>query len=93
MAQRLLWARASSLSRIHDHTQSDTPHSLGRLWLSDEPNTQSPVPDNTQHTQQLSMPQVGFEPTIPAIKQLQTHALDCVATWISNSVVHYAVNV
>jgi hypothetical protein len=28
------WARASSLSRIHDHT--NTPHS-GLLWTSDQP--------------------------------------------------------
>ena len=31
-----LWARASSLSRLHDHTQ-DTPHSVGLIWTSDQP--------------------------------------------------------
>ena len=31
MAQKHLWARASSLSRIYDHTQ-DTPHSIWILW-------------------------------------------------------------
>ena len=30
------WTRASSFSRLHDHTQ-DTPHSVGLLWMSDRP--------------------------------------------------------
>jgi hypothetical protein len=34
-------------SRSH----SDTPHSVGLLWTSDQP-TQRPLPDNTQHSQQ-----------------------------------------
>ena len=31
----------------------------------------------------ISMPSTGFKPKIPAIKQLQTYALDGTATWIS----------
>jgi hypothetical protein len=35
MAQQPQWAKASSLSRMHDHTQlRDTPHSVGFLWTS-----------------------------------------------------------
>ena len=31
MAQQPSWAKVSSFSRIHDHTQVDTPHSVGLL--------------------------------------------------------------
>jgi len=31
------------------------------------------------HNRQTFMPSAGFEPTIPASEQPQTHALDCVA--------------
>ena len=35
MGQEPQWAKASSLSRIHDHTQlPDTPHSVVFLWTS-----------------------------------------------------------
>jgi len=30
------WAKASSLSRIQDHIQLDTPHLVGLLWMSDQ---------------------------------------------------------
>jgi len=33
--------------------------------------SQGPLPDNTQHTQQTSMPSVGFEPTISADLRLR----------------------
>jgi len=36
-AQNPLWSRASSLSRLHDHTQCHTTHSVGHLWTSDQP--------------------------------------------------------
>jgi hypothetical protein len=50
------WARASSLSRLHDHTQthSDTPHSVGILWTSDQPDAET-LPDNTQHSQETDI--------------------------------------
>jgi hypothetical protein len=31
---------------------------------------------------QISRPSAGFEPAIPAIKRLQTYAVDPMATWI-----------
>ena len=46
-------------------THNDAPQSVGLLWTSDHP-SQRPLPDNTQHSQQTSMPPVGFEPTISA---------------------------
>jgi hypothetical protein len=35
------WARASSLSRLHDHTQLDTPHPVGLSWTSDRPGAET----------------------------------------------------
>ena len=56
-----------------------TPHPLGILWMSDQP-TQRPLPDNTQHSQQTSMPPVGFELTISAGQRPQTYDLDRAAS-------------
>ena len=42
--------------------------------------SQRPLPDNTQHSQQTSMPSVGFEPTISAGERPQTYALDRAVT-------------
>jgi len=39
-----------------------------------------PLPNNTQHSQQTSMPPSGFELTISAGGRLQTYALDRAAT-------------
>ena len=46
---------------------------------------QRPLPDNTQHSQQTSMPPVRFEPTISAGERPQTYALDRAATGTSSS--------
>jgi hypothetical protein len=46
--------------------------------------TQRPIPDNTQQTQQTSMPPTEFEPTILTSERPQTHALDRAATGIGN---------
>jgi len=37
--------------------------------------SQRHLPNNTQHSQQTSMPPVGSEPTISAGERLQTYAL------------------
>jgi len=34
------WAKTSSLSRNHVHTHLDTPHSVGLLWASDQPDAE-----------------------------------------------------
>jgi len=50
----------------------DTSQSPGRLISP----TQRPPPDTTQHSQGINnYAPVGFEPTIPASEQRQTHAL------------------
>jgi hypothetical protein len=46
-------------SRSH----SDTPHSVGLLWTSDQPDAET---STLQHSQEAAMPPVGFEPTVPA---------------------------
>jgi hypothetical protein len=45
MVQQPLWARAKSLSSLHDHT----PHSVRPLWTTSP--TQRPLPDTTWHSQ------------------------------------------
>ena len=35
-------------------SHSDTPHSLGLPWTSDQPDTGNSLPDNTQHSKQTN---------------------------------------
>ena len=73
------WARASSLSKLHDHTQP--PNS--RRARSDEWSARRRelyLKAHNTHKCQTSMPPTGFEPTIPEIERPQTHALDRAAT-------------
>ena len=74
------WARASSLMRFLDHTQRRT--TAGRTPLDEWSARRRdlyPTTHNT-HNIQISMPPVGFEPTIPANERPQTIALDGAAT-------------
>ena len=71
---------ASSFLRFLDHTWWDA--TVGRTALEEWSACHRPLPDNTQYLH-TSIPLTGFEPTIPASEQLQTHALDCMATGIS----------
>ena len=64
------WARASSFTRFLDHTKRHTR--IGRILVISS--SQRPLPDNQQHSQQKSMPPVGFEPTTPASERPQTYA-------------------
>ena len=63
-----------SLSRFHHHTQ------ISRSVISPK---QRPLLDNTQHSQQRSMPPAGFEPAVPASERPQTHVLDYAVTGTS----------
>ena len=55
----------------------DTPHLLVLLFSSDQPDAETYIPVNTQHSQETkSMPPAGFEPAFPTNERLQTHALD-----------------
>jgi hypothetical protein len=41
------WVRACSVSRLHDHSHLDTPHLVGLLWTSDQPDAET---STWQHT-------------------------------------------
>ena len=61
----------------------DTPHSVGLLWTSDQPDAET----CTWHHATLirdgyPCPWAGFEPAIPACERLQIHVLDRAATGI-----------
>jgi hypothetical protein len=51
VALRLIPGHDLPLTGIHDHTHSDTLHSIGLLWRLIGP-TQRPLPDTTQHSQE-----------------------------------------
>ena len=79
------WTRASSFTRFLDHTQR--PTTVGRTpldELSDRRRDLYLITHNT-HNRQISMPPVGFEPTISAGERPQTYALDRAATGIGNN--------
>ena len=52
----------SSILRFFEITHNDTPQSDPSARAISP--SQRPLPDNTQHSQQTSMPPAGFEPTI-----------------------------
>ena len=64
------------VSRSHTTTHHKRQDFSGRVISS----PQRTLPDKTQHSQETSMPPVGFEPTISAGERLQTYALDRAAT-------------
>jgi hypothetical protein len=56
---------------------SDTPHSVGLLWTSDQPDAETSTWQHTILTRDRHpCPSAGFEPTTPASERSQTHALD-----------------
>jgi hypothetical protein len=75
--------RPPHFSRLHDHTLLDTPHSVGLLWMSDQPVAQTSTWQHTTlTTDRHPCPPAGFEPTIPASERPQTDALDRAGTGI-----------
>ena len=61
-------------------SHSDTPHSVGLLWVSDQPDAETSTSQLTTATTDNIHAPVGFEPTIPESERPQTHALDRAAT-------------
>jgi hypothetical protein len=56
---------------------SDTPHSVGPLWMSNQPVAETSTCTTPNIYNRLtSIAFAGFEPAIPASKRPQTHALD-----------------
>jgi hypothetical protein len=80
------WARASSLSSLHDHTHLDTPQSVGLLWTSDQPDAETSAWQHTTLTRQTSMTLAEFKSIISANERIQTLALDRTATGIDTGV-------
>ena len=74
MAQKSLFGQGLLII----HTRYD---SSGRVTNP----SQRPLPDNTQHSQQTSMPLAEFEPTIRTSELPQTHALDRQGIGIGNT--------
>jgi hypothetical protein len=87
-------SRSHTRSQTHTHTRSQThthththTHTLARslarkhthLVGSSERVVSS---GHNKHKGRTSMPSARFEPTIPAIKRMQTYALDCTATGV-----------
>ena len=68
------------VSRSHKATHHSWEDFSGRVISP----SQRPLPDNTQHSQQTSMPPVGFELTISAGERPQIYALDRAATGTDN---------
>ena len=64
-------------------SHSDTPHSVGLLWLSDQPDAETPTWQHTSvTTDRHPWPPAGFKLSIPARERPQTQALDRSATGI-----------
>jgi len=57
-------------------SHSDTPHSVGLLWMSGQPDAETSIRQHNIHKRQTFIPLVGFKPTIPGNERPQTHVLD-----------------
>jgi hypothetical protein len=73
-------AWASSLSRLHDHTHTTLDRNPLDGWSARRRDLCLPTQNSLKR--QASMPSAGFEPTIPANKRPQIHALDRAVTGI-----------
>jgi hypothetical protein len=78
-ATALLWPRTPHCQSF-EITHTDTPSSVGLPWISDQPEAEIFIPENTKHLRQKTMLPVGFEPASPVTERLQSHALDRAAT-------------
>jgi len=74
----------------------DTLNSVRLLCMRDQPDAETSLITNNTHKRQTSIPLARFEPTIPANKRPQTHALDREASCISvqdvlDSIFHFRI--
>jgi len=85
-------ARASSLSRIHDHIRHTT---VGRAPLDEwsDRHRDLYLTTHNNHNRETSMPPAGFEHPFPASVHPQTHSLDYAAPRIGRSPPHYIKNI
>jgi hypothetical protein len=63
----------------------DTPHSVGIPSMSDQPTVETPLPDNTQHSQETDIHAPSRIQTSHPSKQVAVdpHLIDCTTTGIS----------
>jgi len=78
-----------TLTHTHSHTLTLThtnTHPVGRLWTNDQLAAEAATyMTHKKFKKPTSIHSAGFEPAVPAIKLLQTHALDRKATGISGN--------
>jgi hypothetical protein len=84
------WARASSFTRLIDHTQRRTTFGRTPMDECSARRRDLRLPKYNTHNRQTSIPPVGFEPSISAGERPQTCALDRAATGTANS---YIINI
>jgi hypothetical protein len=80
MAQHSLVGQG--ISHYWDFAMTNTPHSVGLLWMSDQPDAENSTWQHNILKREKAMHPAGFEPAIPANERPQTHTLDRAATWI-----------
>jgi hypothetical protein len=68
----------SHTSKTHTHTHTHTHiHTVVLLWKNDQPVAEAATYTiRNKHKSWTSTPSAGFEPAIPAVKRLQTYAVD-----------------
>jgi hypothetical protein len=64
--------------------QSDAPHSVRLLWMSDKHDTDINLSAHGTHKRLAAIPPAEFEPTFPARERPQSHALDRAAIGVPN---------
>jgi len=78
---RLVVEVCRSHTRRHTHLRA----CVSLLWTSDQLVAEGTTyMTNNNHKRRTTIPLVGFEPSSPAIKQLQTYALDRTANIIGD---------
>ena len=68
-------------------SDSDTLHSVGLLWTSDQPDPDLYLTTQNTHNRHRCL-SAGLEPTFPASELQQTHALDRAVTEIGDYKMH-----
>jgi len=68
------------ISRSH----SDTPQSVGLLWMCEQPDADLHLSKHNTRKRQISMSPAGFQTAILGSKRPQTHALDRAAAGIGS---------
>jgi hypothetical protein len=73
-----------ALTIVASRSHSDTPHSVGLLWTSDQPGAETSISTSTHntHNRQISMPRRGFEPASQQASGRRRHDIDRAATGI-----------